>query len=97
MGLITESLYEAARRLVLPLPGGPATATIRGRHNSAPKVSVCVLSHVFGEVGYQQGLPMLIKTKISHQGFRFPNDLGYSSWALGGALNDVQHLAQFLA
>jgi hypothetical protein len=28
--------------------------TIRGRAKSAPEVSVCVLAHVFGELGLQE-------------------------------------------
>jgi hypothetical protein len=40
--------------VVLPLPGGLATTTVLGSDTSPSEVSLCVLSHVFGEFGYQE-------------------------------------------
>jgi hypothetical protein len=55
--------FAAARR---------ATMTIRGRAKSAPEVSVCVLAHVFGELGLQEVATLIDDALANHlRAFRF--------------------------
>ena len=58
--------------------------TIRGRVNSAPEVSVCVLAHVFGELGHQEVATLIDDALANHlRAFRF-GDLVTRSEDLSG-------------
>jgi hypothetical protein len=48
-------LKEAiGKRLLFPLPGGPATTTILGRGKLTAEVGSSVLAHLFGEFALQE-------------------------------------------
>jgi hypothetical protein len=68
LSALKESTSNSAtgKRVVLPLPGGPATMTIRGRAKSAPEVSVCVLAHVFGKLGLQEVATLVDDALTNH-------------------------------
>ena len=73
--------------------------TIRGRAKSAPEVSVCVLAHIFGELGLQEVAMLVDDTLANHlRAFRL-GDLVARSEDLSGegvkfrVILHVDHLA----
>src|SRR5436305_954478 len=45
---------DRGKRLLLPLPGGPAITIIRGRCNLAAEVGTRIFTHIFGEFVLQK-------------------------------------------
>jgi len=53
---LNQSMWkeERGKRLLFPLPGGPATTVMRGRGKLSAEVGTCVLAHVLGEFVLQK-------------------------------------------
>jgi hypothetical protein len=45
---------KIGKRLLFPLPGGPATTVMRGRGKLSAEIGICVLAHVLGEFVLQK-------------------------------------------
>src|ERR1700751_3534462 len=45
---------ESGKRLLFPLPGGPATTVMRGRGKLSAEVGTCVLAHVLRDFVLQK-------------------------------------------
>jgi hypothetical protein len=58
--------------------------TIRGRAKSAPEVSVCVLAHVFGELGLQEVATLIDDAFADHFSAFCLGDLGAGCKDLSG-------------
>jgi hypothetical protein len=62
--------------------------TIRGRVNSAPEVSVCVLAHIFGEFGLQEVAMLVDDTLANHlRAFRLGDLVARSEDLSGEGVN----------
>src|ERR1700681_983419 len=86
LSTLKESTPNSAtgKRVVLPLPGGPATMTIRGRAKLSPEVSVCVLTHIFGEFGLQEVATLIDDAFADHFSAFCLGDLGAGCKDLSG-------------